>query len=66
VISVVWMVVVAGLISFEKLVSSRRLATYGAAVVLVALGVLVLAFPDALPGMTIPGGGGSMSDMSGT
>ena len=66
VMSVVWMVVVAGLISFEKLVPSRRLATYGAAVVLVVLGVLVLAFPDALPGLTIPGGGGSMSDMSGT
>ena len=31
VMSVVWMAVVAGLIAFEKLISSRRVATYGTA-----------------------------------
>jgi predicted metal-binding membrane protein len=62
VMSVVWMAVVAGLIAFEKLIPSRRLATYGTAVVLLVLGIVVLAVPDALPGLTIPGSG-SMSDM---
>jgi hypothetical protein len=39
--------------------------TYATAVILVVLGVLLLAAPDAVPGLTIPGdgsmGGGSMS-----
>jgi hypothetical protein len=35
-------------------------ATYGTAVVLFALGVLLLVAPDAIPGFTIPGTG-SMS-----
>ncbi len=65
VMSVIWMAVVAGLIAFEKLIPSRRVATYGTAVVLLVLGALVLAAPDALPGLTIPGSGGSMSDMPG-
>jgi predicted metal-binding membrane protein len=63
VMSVVWMAVVAGLIAFEKLIPSRGLATYGTAVVLLVLGVLILAAPDALPGLTIPGSGGSMGGM---
>ena len=63
VMSVVWMAIVAGLIAFEKLFPSRRLATYGTAVVLLVLGLLVLAAPDALPGLTIPGSGGSMDGM---
>ncbi len=63
VMSVVWMAVVAGLIAFEKLIPSRRAATYGTAVVLLVLGLVVLAAPAALPGLTIPGRGGSMSDM---
>ena len=54
VMSVVWMAVVAGLIAFEKLIPSRRVATYGTAVVLLVLGVLVLAAPDALPGLDDP------------
>ena len=50
--SVVWMAVVAGLIAFEKTLPWRRVATYGTAAVLLALGVLVLAAPDAVPGLT--------------
>jgi predicted metal-binding membrane protein len=57
VMSVVWMAVVAGLIAFEKLIPSRRVATYGTAGVLLALGALVIAAPDLLPALTIPGGG---------
>jgi predicted metal-binding membrane protein len=62
VMSVVWMAVVAGLIAFEKLIPWRGAATYGTAAVLVVLGVLVLAAPDAIPALTVPGGG-SMSPM---
>ena len=57
VMSVVWMAVVAGLIAFEKLIPSRRAATYGTAAVLLVLGVLMLFAPDVLPALTIPGTG---------
>jgi predicted metal-binding membrane protein len=55
VMSVVWMAVVAGLIAFEKVIPWRRVATCGTTLVLVVLGVLVLAAPDALPGFNVPG-----------
>jgi predicted metal-binding membrane protein len=63
VMSVVWMALVAGLIALEKLLPSRRIATYGTAALLLALGVLMLVAPDVLPALTTPGGG-SMSQMS--
>jgi len=56
VMSITWMAVVAGLIAVEKTLPWRRAATYGTAVVLLALGVLLLAAPDAVPGFTVPGG----------
>jgi predicted metal-binding membrane protein len=62
VMSVVWMAVVAGLIAFEKLIPSRRVATYGTAAILLVLGVLVLAAPHIVPALTIPGSG-SMPEM---
>jgi predicted metal-binding membrane protein len=70
VMSIAWMAFVAGLIAFEKLIPWRRAATYGTAGVLLVLGVLLLAAPRALPGLTIPGGDpmsqmGQMGDMSG-
>jgi predicted metal-binding membrane protein len=52
--SILWMALVAGLIAFEKLVPYRRAATWGTALVLLALGVLMLAYPDAIPGLAIP------------
>jgi predicted metal-binding membrane protein len=55
VMSVVWMAFIAGLIAVEKTLPWRRIATYGTAVILVALGFFVLAAPDAIPGLTIPG-----------
>ncbi|HEX3297230.1 MAG TPA: DUF2182 domain-containing protein [Nocardioides sp.] len=55
VMSVTWMAVVAGIIALEKTLPWRRVATYGTALLLVVLGVLVLAAPDALPGLTLPG-----------
>ena len=63
VMSLVWMAFVAGLIAFEKLIPSRRTAIYGTATVLLVLGVLLLAAPDAIPGLTIPGNG-SMPGMN--
>jgi predicted metal-binding membrane protein len=63
VMSVVWMAVVAGFIAVEKILPWRRTATYGTALVLLALGLLVLVAPDALPGLTVPGDD-SMSVMS--
>ena len=62
VMSIVWMAVVAGLIAFEKLIPSRRAATCGTATILFVLGALVLAAPDAIPALTVPGSG-SMSQM---
>jgi predicted metal-binding membrane protein len=55
VMSVTWMALVAGFIAVEKILPWRRTATYGTAVVLLVLGVLVLVAPDALPGLTVPG-----------
>jgi predicted metal-binding membrane protein len=62
VMSIVWMAVVAGLIAFEKLIPSRRAATNVTATILFVLGVLLLASPDTIPALTIPGSG-SMSQM---
>jgi predicted metal-binding membrane protein len=64
VMSLTWMAVVAGLIAFEKLIPSRRLATVGTAAVLLGIGALLLLSPAALPGLTIPGHG-LMSQMRG-
>jgi predicted metal-binding membrane protein len=63
VMSIAWMVVVAALIAAEKTVPWRRVATYGTAAILLALGLLVLMAPDALPGLTIPHMGPMMSPM---
>jgi predicted metal-binding membrane protein len=55
VMSIAWMAFVAGVIAAEKILPWRRVATYGTAVVLLTLGVLLLAAPEAIPGLTIPG-----------
>jgi predicted metal-binding membrane protein len=55
VMSVTWMAFVAGLIALEKTLPWRRAATYGTAVLLLALGVLLLAAPHVVPALTIPG-----------
>ena len=56
IMSVTWMAFVAALIAFEKIVPWRRAATYGTAGILLVLGLLLLAAPDAIPGLTTPGG----------
>ena len=54
VMSVAWMAFVAALIATEKTLPWRRVATYGTAAILLALGVLLLALPDTIPALTIP------------
>jgi len=57
VMSIAWMAFVAGLIALEKLLPWRRVATMAVTALLVALGVLLLASPDSIAGLTIPHGG---------
>jgi predicted metal-binding membrane protein len=57
VMSIAWMAFVAALIALEKLLPWRRTATYGTAAILLVLGILLVAAPDAIPGLTIPGSG---------
>jgi predicted metal-binding membrane protein len=54
VMSITWMAVIAGLIAIEKTLPWRRTATYGTAAILLALGVLILTAPHAVPGLTVP------------
>jgi predicted metal-binding membrane protein len=55
VMSVAWMAFVAGLIATEKTIPWRRVATYGTAAILLCLGAVLLAAPDVIPALTIPG-----------
>ncbi len=55
VMSVTWMAFVAGLIAVEKTLPWRRVATYGTAALLLALGVLLFFAPHAIPALTVPG-----------
>jgi hypothetical protein len=48
----------------EKVLPWRRVATYGTAMVLLVLGLLLLLAPDAIPALTIPSGD-SMQQMGG-
>ena len=63
IMSIVWMAVIAGLIEIEKTLPWRRVATYGTTTVLLVLGLLLLAAPHAVPGLTTPVSG-SMSQMN--
>jgi predicted metal-binding membrane protein len=60
VMSLVWMAFVAALIAVEKLLPWQRVATWGTAAILLALGIVLAAAPHTLPGLTIPG---SMTEM---
>ena len=48
---------VAGLTAFEKLIPFRRTGAYVTAAILPVLGVLLLAAPDLIPALTLPGSG---------
>jgi predicted metal-binding membrane protein len=57
VMSIAWMAFVAALIALEKLLPWERVATWGTAAILLVLGIVLIAAPDAIPGLTIPGSG---------
>jgi predicted metal-binding membrane protein len=65
VMSLAWMAFVATLIALEKTLPWSRFATGGIAAVLLALGVLLVVAPDAVPGLTVPGGADAMRSMDG-
>jgi predicted metal-binding membrane protein len=56
VMSILWMALVAGLITLEKTLPWRRAAVWSTAALLLALAVGVLAVPDAVPGFVVPSG----------
>jgi hypothetical protein len=57
VMNIAWMAFVAALIAVEKLLPWRRVATYGTAAILLVFGIMLMAAPDAIPGLTVPGSG---------
>jgi predicted metal-binding membrane protein len=65
VMSLAWMAFVAALIALEKTVPFGRAITYGTAALLLIVGIALIAAPDAVPGLTIPGDSGAMSHMDG-
>ena len=54
IMSVLWMVVVAVLIAAEKTLPWRRMASFGTAAALLALGLLLFVAPGTIPGFTTP------------
>jgi predicted metal-binding membrane protein len=60
VMSIAAMAFVAAVIAFEKTVPWERPARWATAGALVVLGVLLIAAPEAIPGLTIPGDGMEM------
>jgi predicted metal-binding membrane protein len=64
VMSLTWMALVAALITLEKTLPWRRVVTWGTAAILLALAVLIIAAPQAVPGLVVPGGShGAMQTM---
>ena len=64
VMSLIWMTFIAALIALEKTLPWLRPATWGSAIILSALAIAVLAVPDAVPGLVVPGAhGGTMNAM---
>lgn len=57
VMSLAWMAFVAALIALEKTLPWGRAVTYATALVLLVLGVVLIAAPDSLPGLMVPGDG---------
>jgi predicted metal-binding membrane protein len=57
VMSLVWMAVVAALVTVEKVLPWRRVAVWSTTALLLALAVGVLAAPDVIPGFVVPSGG---------
>lgn len=54
VMSVAWMLVIAALVFFQKLLPAKRAIDVPVALVIVALGVLIIAAPGSVPGLMPP------------
>jgi predicted metal-binding membrane protein len=54
VMSITWMVLIAALITIEKLLPWQAIPSVASAALLVVLGVAVMFFPHQVPGLTIP------------
>ncbi len=65
VMSLAWMAFVAALIALEKTLPWGRSATYATALVVLVLGVVLIAAPDAVPGLVVPGDGAGTGGMGG-
>ena len=65
VMSIAWMAFVGALIAAEKTLPWGRVVRWGTAALLLALGVLLVAAPDAIPWLTTPGSGGGPGMMMG-
>jgi len=63
VMSLAWMAFVAALIALEKTLPWGRSITYATALLLLVLGVVLIAAPDAVPGLIVPGDGAGMGGM---
>src|SRR5215216_2721605 len=61
--SLAWMALVAALIALEKTLPWGRPVTLATALVLLVLGIVLIASPDALPGLVLPGDGAGMERM---
>jgi predicted metal-binding membrane protein len=57
VMSILWMAVVAALITIEKVLPWRRVAVATTTLLLVSLALGILVAPGAVPGLVIPRGG---------
>ncbi len=56
VMSLVWMAFVAALITLEKTLPWRRIATSATATILIVLAVVIVAAPHSVPGLVVPDG----------
>ena len=63
VMSLVWMAVVAALITAEKTLPWRRTVVWGTSAALLTIAVLVVVAPHSVPGLVVPGSAGSMQVM---
>lgn len=64
VMSLIWMALVGVLITLEKTLPWRALATWGAAAILLVLAVMIVAAPGAIPGLVVPNSAQSMHAMT--
>ena len=63
VMSIAWMAFIAALIALEKTLPWKRAVTWGTAAILVALAIGILAAPDSVPGLVVPGSHSAMHAM---